>query len=261
MYLQNLQIELTETILTNETTANGIFPTQHLLIYQNNHISHLVNTLERTYPLLVKLVGEDFFRATAKEYIKFYPARSGNLHEYGEYFGYFLAHFSSTQPLYYLPEVALFEWACHTLSFAADHPPFNSALLTSFSIEQYPQLHFVLHPACRVMKFNYPILRIIDLCKGETEEEVNITQGEINLLILRRHQEIMLSSLTTAEYLFLEALSEEKILSAALNAAVNVDAHFDLEEKLKTWTMNQTIVDCYLENTTITQCPEPLRLF
>ncbi|MBV9575679.1 MAG: putative DNA-binding domain-containing protein, partial [Gammaproteobacteria bacterium] len=157
MSLQNLQAELAEHILTNEPTTENIFPSQHLLIYQNNRLSHLLNALEQTYTLILKLVGEDFFRAAAKAYINFYPARSGNLQDYGEYFGDFLSDYAPAQSLFYLSEIANFEWICHTLYFAADHAPFNVEVLNSFSIDEYQQLRFVLNPACCLMSLSIPI--------------------------------------------------------------------------------------------------------
>lgn len=121
MSLQNLQAELAEAILANDPATTIVLPVEHLRIYQNNIESNLVKTLKNTYPLITKLLGDDFFQTTACHYIAYYPSRSGNLHDYGEYFSDFLAEHPPVKHLCYLAEVALFEWSCHTLFVAADH--------------------------------------------------------------------------------------------------------------------------------------------
>lgn len=119
MSLQNLQLEFADAIYSGNLQMESVLPVQNLHIYQNNVLTHLIQTLQNTYPLIEKLVGEDFFRICAKEYIKQYPSRSGNLNEYGEYFSDFLVKYEPVKELVYLTEVANFEWTCHILLTAA----------------------------------------------------------------------------------------------------------------------------------------------
>src|SRR5579871_3882424 len=129
MLLQNLLAEFTEALLSDNQTESVFQPAHNISIYQNNYFSQLTQSLQKTYPLITQLVGEDFFKQTAREYINRYPSCSGNLHEYGEYFSDFLAEYQPVSDLIYLPEVATFEWTCHTLYFASDHAAFDIALL------------------------------------------------------------------------------------------------------------------------------------
>ncbi|SRR5579883_457843 len=247
MSLPNLQAELAEAIASKQLpTTDIIEPLQHIRIYQNNMLTTLVQTLIEVYPLLTKLLGEDFFRIAADDYIKQYPSTSGNLHDYGEYFSDFVAEYEPVKHLVYLPEVAQFEWECHRLFFAADHAKLDIALLEKISQDQYPQLHFMLHPASQLMQFQYPILRIIDLCEGKLEETLDLNEGGDYLLMMRREKEISLVSLTLSDYLFLTALKDEEPLSEALDAALSVDANFKLDAKLPAWINDKIIVDCYL---------------
>jgi len=62
-------------------------------IYHNNAVSNLSSALESAYPVIVKLVGAEFFHYAAQEYISRYPSVSGDLHVFGETFGAFLAAF------------------------------------------------------------------------------------------------------------------------------------------------------------------------
>jgi len=246
MLLQNLQSELAELILTNDQHTSLVSLAQHIAIYQNNIIANLVNTLRDTYPLVTKMVGDDFFKIAAKEYITQYPSRSANLHDYGEYFGKFLAEYPPVHDLIYLTEIAEFEWACHIIYFAAEHAALDIRILDHLTSDQYEKLYFIMHPASQLMQCHYPILKIIDLCKGNTTEDIDISEGGINLLIIRRDLDICLVPLTASEFVFLTALQDGKTLSGALQETLAIDADFKLDEKLPGWIQHKTIIDCFV---------------
>ena len=248
MQLQNLQLEFSEAIQSDDQSLDFILPPQNIRIYQYNVQAHLLQALRQTYPLVVKLVGDDFFRMTAKEYIKHYPSRSGDLHDYGQYFSDFLAEFQPVKDLIYLAEVAQLEWTCHALLIAGTHAPFDSALLNRVAPEHYDQIHFLLHPASYVKKFYYPLLRIIDLCKGDMDDTIDLGEGGVYLLMIRKELDINLISLSESEFTFLAALQENLSLAAALEAALQIDADFSLDKKLTEWIQEQIIVDCCLVN-------------
>jgi hypothetical protein len=245
MLLQNLQAEFAETIFSDGELPEQVLLSHNMCIYQNNMMAHLIQSLKDTYPLIMKLTGDDFFRVTAKEYIRRYPSRRSNLHDFGEYFTDFIAEYGPVKNLIYLASVAQFEWASHTVFFAADHPELDLKRLEQLSSDQYDQLHFVLHPASQLIKFHYPLLRIIDLCKGEIDGTIDINEGGVNLLIIRRGIDIALVALTADDFTFLTALAENKSVLEAVEAATIIDANFKLDEKLPAWIRDKTIVDCY----------------
>lgn len=238
--------EFAEAMLGNQQKLLTITPAENIQIYQNNRIATLIYTLQETYSLILKLLGIDFFCQTAKEYIQKYPVRSGNLHEYGEYFSEFLAEHPALKNFIYLVEVAQLEWICHTLFVAADHPPFDMKKLTAVSADQFDQLHFTLNPASQLRQFHYPLLKIIDLCNGEIDGPLDVSQDSVNLLITRPKQDIRLIPLSHAEFTFLTTLQEDKTISEAMSLALQADAHFKLVEKISCWINDNIIVDFYL---------------
>ena len=164
MTLQNLQAEFAESLFADKPHCDGVSSQSNLLVYQNNLFSSMTRALSNTYPLIVKLVGDEFFPLLAKAYCRQYPSRSNNLDNYGAYFGSFLAEYEPTRSLIYLPEVAEFEWSCHEASFAIEHAPLSIESLQKITPYLYENLHFMLHSAIRIMKCNLPLLLIIDLC-------------------------------------------------------------------------------------------------
>lgn len=249
MTLQSLQAEFAESLFAEEPYCDGVQPQSNLVVYQNNLFASLTRALHNTYPLIVKLVGEEFFPLAAKAYCRQYPSRSNNLDDYGAYFGSFLAEFGPTRSLIYLPEVAEFEWACHEVSYANEHAPLSVDALQKMTPDLYENLHFALHPAIRIMKCNFPILRIVELCKDDINEEINVDIGGDNLMICRKDEALSLISLNDADCQFLSLISENHSLKSALEATLAVDAEFRLEEKLPLWVQQGVIVDCYLVTT------------
>lgn len=243
MLLQNVQDEFAELINSNHDKGDLVVPAENISIYRNTMISSLTQTLSETYKMIVKLVGEDFFRQLAREYIHHYPSSSGNLHDYGEYFSDFLQELPVVKNLPYLEEVAKFEWTCHLLHFASDASQLDIKSLESFSPEQFQELKFVLHPASCVMQFNYPILRILDLCKGEIDEEINLDEGGVDLLLIRRELEVSLVPLSTGEFTFLCAIAANETLAVALDETLECDPDFKLDECLPKWIRDKTIVE------------------
>lgn len=246
MSLQNIQADFSEIIFSEDEHSDMLDTMPSMIIYRNNIISTLLRALFNTYPLVVSLLGEEFFKVAAKDYIRRYPSRSGNLHDYGEYFSDFLTEYAPINHLVYLSEVAIFEWYNHSLQFANDHAPFNIESLSQFSQNQYDALRFVLHPASRLHQFHYPILRIVDVCKNNIAEQLNLDHepGE-NLLIMRLDFDLVIKSLSDAEFVFLACIRDNMVLSDALESTLLVDPAFKLDAKLPIWIQDKTIVDCY----------------
>lgn len=242
MLLEDIQHEFYEA-LTNNESLGCAQPIEHLVIYQNNIFSSLVKTLKDTYPLVCKLLGDDFFYMTAKKYIEQYPSRSGNLNDYGEYFNHFLSAFAPVRTLPYLIEIANFEWACHLVYLAANPIQTDFGSLETISPEQYEQLYFKLHPASRLMKFSYPMLHIIDLCAGKISGPINLNLGGVNLLIFRYEWNISLINLSLADFTFLYALQENLSLAIAANKASAIDKQFSLAKSLPYWIEKKVITD------------------
>lgn len=243
MPLQNAQAEFIDFLLSTEDRFDLLECSQNVGIYRRTFINSLLTTLQNIYPLIERLVGNDFFHIAAKEYINQYPSRSSNLNDYGRYFSDFLAHYPPVKSLIYLSEIAEFEWICHNLQFASDCTPLDVSLLARLMSEEKDHLHFILHPASQVAKFHYPILHIIELCKAEQPEAIDLHQEGINLLIIRRELDVILSPLNLADFTFLNALQEGASFIQALEATLIVDAEFKLDEKLTQWISDKTIVD------------------
>ena len=73
-------------------------------IYRNNYRGNLHDALACAYPVVERLVGRDFFRRIAREYIGRYGSQGGNLHDCGARMAEFPAAFEPAQDLVCLPD-------------------------------------------------------------------------------------------------------------------------------------------------------------
>jgi hypothetical protein len=214
---------------------DGRFPGARLVqIYRNNTFASLTAALEAVYPVVVRLVGDGFFRYAADTYIHAHPSTSGNLHDFGGRFGAFLATFPAAASLPYLPDVARLEWAYHRVFHAADHPPLALAQLAAVPPAQHGQLVFGLHPATRLLESDYPVLRIWQANQpGAADEHVDLDTGGDRLLVFRRALDIEFKRLSAGELRLLRAFSVERRFAEASTAALEAEAQLDLGEILR----------------------------
>jgi len=80
-------------------------------VYRNTVAAGLIEALAARFPVVERLVGEDFFRAMAQAYVTQEPPRSPLLFRYGGSFADFIAGFAPAAPLPYLRDMARREYA------------------------------------------------------------------------------------------------------------------------------------------------------
>lgn len=143
-------------------TWNGSDPMKRFSIYRNNVAVSLVEALADAYPVVRALVGEDFFRAMAGEFVRRSPPQSPVLAWYGAGFAEFVEGFAPAAALPYLADTARLEWlrveSWHAMDATPMSPVAISALLADAA--RLPDARFVLHSAVRVMNSAYPVVSL-----------------------------------------------------------------------------------------------------
>lgn len=90
-------------------TWNGSDPARRFAVHRNNIIVSLVDALADTFPVVQAMVGTEFFRAMAREFVFVRPPSSPVLAHYGEGFAEFVEGFEPAACLPYLPDLARLE--------------------------------------------------------------------------------------------------------------------------------------------------------
>lgn len=250
--LRELQVAFARTVfgegahgLDAEVVRSGLAVARRLNIYRNNTLASLTNALAAVYPVIARLVGEEYFAQAAREYARHYPSTSGNLHDFGEAFPGFLARLPEASGLPYLADVARLEWAYHACFHAPDHPPLDLPQLARVAPERHGDLRFSLHPASRLLASEFPVLRIwsVNQDAGPADGTVDLAEGPARVLVIRRGLEVELEPLTPGGWALLSAVARGETLGAAAEAALAVDAEIDLGGWLADHVRRQTLVD------------------
>lgn len=250
--LRDLQLFFLQSIFARENTGfyshivpDGLFDNQQMAVYRDNVFGCLIHALENTYPVILQLVGKEFFKRVATEYSYQNPSVSGDLHRFGSAFAEFSACFSAASELTYLPEVARLEWLCHEVFYEADCEPLDINALAKVPATRYDDLKFKLHPATRLFASSFPVDKIWKVnqpgyCGDQT---VNLDMGGCKLLIKRNWHHVDLQILTEGEWTFLQGIESGMEFINICEVTLQVDPFFSFDEKLRQWVAQSTIVD------------------
>jgi hypothetical protein len=232
-------------VLSHLAGARGMDAATGLAVYRNNTFSNYRGALREAYPVVLRLVGEDFFGQAADDFIRVVPSAFGDVNAYGAEFGDFLADYPGAIGLAYLPDVARLEWAVHSAFQAIDADAMDIAGLAAVPAERLDSLRFALHPSAALVVSPWPILAIWRANQpGFTgDESIDLASGGNRLLVLRRGHDVELEPLGAAEYRLLSALACGVRLGAALEAALAEEAAFDLGACLQHHVAAGTLVD------------------
>lgn len=105
------------------TSWNGSDPAPRFTVYRNNVVVSLIDALADTYPVVQQLVGEEFFRAMAREFALAHPPTSPVMAFYGDGFVEFIGAFPPAAALPYLADVARLEYCYVQVYHAAEEAP------------------------------------------------------------------------------------------------------------------------------------------
>lgn len=132
---------------------------QRFSAYRNNVAHGLARALAQRFPVVERLVGAEFFGATAQVFLAAHPPRSPLLFQWGEAFPGFLRGFPPARGLPYLADVARLEWLRGEAYHAADASPVAPDALAR-AAGAAMALRLGLHPSLRLFKSDWAAVTI-----------------------------------------------------------------------------------------------------
>lgn len=208
--------------------APGGVATRRFAVYRNNVVVGLIEALEQRFPVCLRLVGDEFFRAMAGVYVRRCPPRSPILAEYGDDFASFVAGFEPARDLPYLPDVARLEYAIGRAYHAADAAPLPLEVIQSIPGDVLGDLSVSLHPSLQLAPSQYPIVSIWRTNTFDAQAQgVELGCAE-DALVVRPRLDVEAYLLPAGGHAFLQALVADETLSAATDAGQRATPDFDL---------------------------------
>jgi uncharacterized protein len=240
--LRDLQLRFAEALfdgsmepVQSEIVTNGVAVPERIDIYRNNLREGFAKALGIGFPVIEKLVGPDYFRQLAGDFQRIHPSRSGNFHHIGAPFPAFLRERFAETEYAYLADVAALEWACEEALIAPDAQPISAESLTDIDPASYEFLRFDLHPACGLVQSAFPVVRIwrANQLDATDDEIIDLRAGGDAVLVMRTPDGCEFMPLAAGEFALLDAFVRALPLGAALDAALEADAAFDLQVALR----------------------------
>lgn len=200
---------------------DGVAATKRFDVYRNNVAVSLSDALETAFPVVRKLVGDEFFRAMAGVYLRAHPPTSPLMMFYGDTMPEFLAAFPPAQSVPYLADVARLELAMRLSYHAADATPIAPDALGQVAPDTLGDVTFTFAPAVDLVQSHYPLHSIWT---------ANTTGGEIAktaqpTLITRPEFDPQVDALTPEQAAVTKALMASNPLGKAITHG---GAAFDL---------------------------------
>ena len=223
---------------------NGSDPAQRFAVYRNNVTVSLINALADTFAVTRQLVGEDFFRAMAREFVYSSPPDCPLLTEYGSGFPAFIAGFPPAAALPYLADTARLEFSYLQAYHAADAvslPPDQFASLLARP-EALAAVRLDLHPSLHTLQSQYAIASLWAAHQGLGDlADVDPDVAE-NAWVARNGLQVLVLRMRTGDCQFAGALQRGRPLGEAARLAQKADPEFDLSTCLAIMLREQLMI-------------------
>ncbi len=215
--------------LLAEISGGAIPAAARLRIHRHHVLESLSAALAATFPTVQAVVGADFFRRLARDFIgRSLPAQPV-LAEYGAGFPAFVAACGPAADLPYLADVARLDWALNLAFQAVPGVRLAAADLAVLPATDLPSLRLALASGSTLVVSAYPLDRIWRASQpGAGEGTVDLEEGGAQLLVLRQAEDSAFLSLSTGEAAFMDVLAGKSSLENAAAAASRADTAFDL---------------------------------
>ncbi len=215
---------------------------ERFALYRGNQSATWDKVLAAAYPVIVQLVGGEFFSALARAYGKATPSDSADLNRFGAAFADFLAGFPHVGELPYLPDMARLEWCLHRAYYAPDAPAIEAAALAALSPAQFDSARFALHPAACLFASEWAVVPLWRAHQGEAAPPFPSEMAAPSWALVTRVGFVPeMHALTRAGHAALAALAGGASTGAALEAALACDPGFDIVGELAMWLARRVL--------------------
>jgi len=199
-------------------------------VYRNNVAVSLSEALEVTFPVIRKLVGDEFFKAMAGVFLRQHQPNSPVLMFYGAEMPAFLEGFEPVSHLGYLPDIARIELALCRSYHAADTPPLDPMALQAIAPDDLLETRLHLAPSVHLIRSKWPAGSIFHTNSSGDTPPTEMHPEDI--LITRPEFDPQVTVLPSGTGAFIAALNDSAPLGEALKQATITSGDFDLTETL-----------------------------
>lgn len=195
-------------------------PAPGIGVYRNTIASGAIDALAATFATVRLMVGEQWFRAAAREFARAHPPGDPALINYGGDFPRWLADFPPAADTPYLAGIASIDWLWWQSWSAADVPLLDTATLSALPPEILDSTGLGVHPTLRLAAFDAGIPSLWLAHQSPLRGEAcQLNDTPERILFIRTGQHVQSHLVDAATFAFIEALQRhDSIVAAAENA-------------------------------------------
>lgn len=203
-------------------------------VYRNTTFKGALDALRANYPTVERLVGSDWFTASACAFLEVEWPGEPSLVAFGAGFPDFLATFGPARSLAYLPGVARLDRFWTEAHIAPDAPVLERDALSGLPPDTLFGLSLQLHPSARLGWFVDPSPTIWRLNRPPTPEptEIQVDWRPEGALVARPDGQVEALIIDAAGFAFLGCCLRGETLGHAATAALNVEPEADLTRQI-----------------------------
>lgn len=195
-----------------------------LAVYSNGYFARLLEILEKNFPTVREIAGEQAFRSLAARYLDRHPSRYYNLNRLGRKFPAFLAR--SKEPIPHraaLAEVAAIEDAIDLVFDAKRSEAVTVEEWERFPAGRWADARITLIPALRLFECAFDVNAWMTRAAEKKKSRAPAKKTTF-VLVYRKEWIVRRAALDRFEYTILTALAKKMTLGAALESAITAAA-------------------------------------
>lgn len=200
-------------------------------VYRNNVYSSLIEAMRAGFPIVEKLVGEEFFWELAHAYVSAHRPKVPMIVFYGEDFGDFIDGFEAVAELPYLGAIARLEYARRKALHAADQPYLDPHHVTSLSQPDLLAQRLHMHPSVSVLRSAFPQFDI--WYHNAVDPAGKIAAEGQNVLVSRHHDTVNVLLLPLGAASLMQHLMAGETIADAAEQVMAQNPQVDLSQSLQ----------------------------
>ena len=191
---------------------------RRMAVYRNNVAVSLSEALSARFPVIRQLVGEAFFAALARVFIRNEGPTSPVLAEWGAGFANFLDGFPPLSAWPYMGDVARIEYARGLAFHARDADPVDPDALAA---ADPAKLRLGLHPSVRLLRLAHPAVSIWKRHQPDSGVELSAAGPETALILRDPLFRVPVRALGPGDAALVETIGKGWPLGEAVRAALD----------------------------------------
>ena len=220
--LKKLQQQFSQSLLYQSSDISfqvkekqGFDVDQLLQIHRNNFVISVTESLKVTFKYTQELVGEEFFEASARQFLLQQPPEVNNICVYGKNFPCYLASLQQLLEMPYIAEMAKFEYLyeeCQNLPLQQEN--IDLSALQQVEPYDFPLLQFTIASDCCTFNSKQNILNLLNMIKSHDVKETDLNQPCYLILKKQPNFNIEITEINEFQWQLIQQLQQQKTLGA-----------------------------------------------